>query len=269
MKFPLFEVDVFATGPFSGNPLAVVAEADALSTAEMHNIANWMNFSETVFLLSPTAPSADYRVRIFTPHTELPFAGHPTIGAARVFADIHGAAHTLRQECGAGVVPVRGEGLTWSFATPPLLNDAPLTDAERKDTAAFLGVSPTSIIGGSWVDNGAGWTMVHLDDHKQLHDLRPTGRPARKVGVVAFTPPGSDDLYEVRAFNATGEDPVTGSLHGGVAQVFHASGLTPATYTAAQGRCVGRAGRVHLHADDSEIWVGGNATIRVEGHIVV
>lgn len=269
MKLPLFEVDVFSTGPFSGNPLAVIADADELSTTEMQSIANWTNFSETVFLLSPTSSAADYRVRIFTPFTELSFAGHPTIGAARVFADVHNAPATLNQECGAGIIPLRSAGAAWSYATPPLLNDAPLTDAELHDTATYLGLSPADIVSGCWVDNGPGWTMVQLSDHDLLRSIAPQGRPAHKVGVVAFAPPGSADLYEVRAFNASGEDPVTGSLQGAVAQVLHRAGQVPSHFTAAQGLRVGRAGRVHIHHDGSDIWVGGDATIRVKGHIFV
>lgn len=267
MKLPLFEVDVFSTGPFSGNPLAVIADADELSTAEMQSIANWTNFSETVFLLSSTSSAADYRVRIFTPFTELSFAGHPTIGAARVFAELHGATGALRQECSAGVVSLRETESEWSYATPPLLNDAALTDAQLADTAEFLGVPEDSILRASWVDNGPGWTMVQLSEHSLLRALTPTGQPNRKVGVVAYTPPGHEALYEVRAFNASGEDPVTGSLQGAVAQVLRQAGEVPARFTAAQGLCVGRAGRVRINDDGSDIWVGGDSTIRVKGHI--
>lgn len=267
MKLPLFEVDVFSTGPFSGNPLAVIVGADQLSTADMQRIASWTNFSETAFLLTPSTSDADYRVRIFTPHTELPFAGHPTIGTARVFAELHSATGALRQECGAGVVSLQESESAWSYATPPLLNDAALTDAELADTAEFLGVSEDSILRASWVDNGPGWTMVQLSEHSLLHALTPTGQPNRKVGVVALNPPGREDHYEVRAFNASGEDPVTGSLQGAVAQVLRQAGEVPARFTAAQGLCVGRAGQVRINDDGSDIWVGGDSTIRVKGHI--
>lgn len=264
MQHRFFEVDVFATGPFTGNPLAVVADADGLSTEEMQRIAHWTNFSETTFLCSPTDPRADYRVRIFTPYEEFPFAGHPTLGSARVAAELLGKNGTLIQECGVGLVTVRQEEGRFAFATPPLVRKGALSDEERAEAAAALGIGEDSILDSGWVDNGPGWRLVQLESAEAVQNLRPTPTPGVKVGVVGLT--GNDHpAYVVRAITGQFEDPVTGSFNGGAAQFLRAKGAVPARYTAAQGRQVGRDGRVYINDDGHDIWVGGNAHVRVHG----
>lgn len=264
MQHRFFEVDVFATGAFSGNPLAVVADADDLSTEEMQRIAHWTNFSETTFLCSPTDPRADYRVRIFTPYEEFPFAGHPTLGSARVAAELLGTTGSLVQECGVGLVTVRQEDGRFAFATPPLVRDGALSDTERAEAATALGIDQASIIDSGWVDNGPGWRLIQLESAEAVHELKPTPIPGVKVGVVGLTGK-TDPAYEVRAITPQFEDPVTGSLNGGAAQFLRAKGAVPARYTAAQGSQVGRAGKVFIHDDGNEIWVGGKAQVRVRG----
>ncbi|MFH6889867.1 PhzF family phenazine biosynthesis protein [Corynebacterium aurimucosum] len=264
MQHRFFEVDVFATGPFTGNPLAVVADADGLSTEEMQRIAHWTNFSETTFLCSPTDPGADYRVRIFTPHEEFPFAGHPTLGSARVAAELLGKSGTLIQECGVGLVTVRQEEGRFAFATPPLLRHGELSEAERSEAAAVLGIDEESIVDSGWVDNGPGWRLVQLESAETVRQLRPTPTPGVKVGVVGLTG-DTEPAYEVRAITGQFEDPVTGSFNGGAAQFLRAKGAVPARYTAAQGSQIGRDGRVFINDDGDELWVGGNVHIRVRG----
>lgn len=264
MQHRFFEVDVFATGPFTGNPLAVVADADDLSTEEMQRIAHWTNFSETTFLCSTTDPRADYRVRIFTPYEEFPFAGHPTLGTARVAAELLEKSGTLIQECGVGLITVRQEDGRFSFATPPLVREGALSDAERADAAAVLGIAENHIVDSGWVDNGPGWRLIQLDSAEAVRELNPTPTPGVKVGVVGLTN-DDDPAYEVRAITGHFEDPVTGSFNGGAAQFLRAKNAVPARYTAAQGSQVGRAGRVFIDDDGDNIWVGGNVRVRVRG----
>ena len=267
MQHRFFEVDVFATGPFSGNPLAVIADADDLSTEEMQRIAHWTNFSETTFLCSPTDPAADYRVRIFTPHEEFPFAGHPTLGSARVVAELHGTTGTLVQECGVGLVTVRQEDGRFSFATPPLVREGELSESELEEAASALGVDIADVVDSGWVDNGPGWRLVQLESADSVRALAPTPTKGVKVGVVGLCDAGSDPAYEVRAITAQFEDPVTGSFNGGAAQFLRAKNAVPARYTAAPGSQVGRDGRVYITDDGDNIWVGGEVHVRVRGTV--
>ncbi|MGV0362356.1 PhzF family phenazine biosynthesis protein [Corynebacterium minutissimum] len=268
MQHRFFEVDVFATGPFSGNPLAVVADADGLSTEEMQRIAHWTNFSETTFLCSPTDPAADYLVRIFTPYEEFPFAGHPTLGSARVAAELSGKSGTLVQECGVGLVTVRQEEGRFAFATPPLVREGTLSEVELAEAVSALGISPDEVVDSGWVDNGPGWRLVQLGSADAVRALNPTPTPGVKVGVVGLdssTDNAEGPAYEVRAITAQFEDPVTGSFNGGAAQFLRAKDAVPAQYTAAQGSKVGRDGRVFIEDDGTSIWVGGEAHVRVRG----
>ncbi|SQG63962.1 epimerase [Corynebacterium renale] len=271
MNSPLqfFEVDVFSTGPFTGNPLAVIVGADALSTEEMQRIAAWTNFSETTFLLRPTEPAADYRVRIFTPVEEFPFAGHPTLGSARAWLAAGGVPardDTLVQECGVGLVNVSRQGDALAFATPPLQKSGPLPEEEVQAIASAFALAPKEIIDAAWGDNGPGWRLIQVRDQDTLRRLR--GPRDHKVGFVALTP-DQPHAYEVRAFTTTFEDPVTGSLNGSMAQWLRERGLVPDTYTVAQGHNVGRAGEVHITDDGHDVWVGGQANIQVRGEIQV
>ena len=276
-RHPFVEVDVFATRAFSGNPLAVVLNADGLSTDEMQRLANWTNFSETTFLLSPTDPGADYRARIFTPAEELPFAGHPTLGSAHAWLQAGGGhdGDSVVQECAAGLVTVRRSadgGL--AFAAPPLLRDGPADEELQKELAAVLGIERSAIRDARWIDNGPGWVGVLLGSAQEVLDIRP-GFTEQKIGVVGPYPPGSPYAVEVRAFFAAGgesvtEDPVTGSLNAGVAQWLLGTGHLTAPYVAHQGTVLGRDGQVRIDQDpDGTIWVGGAAVTRVRGEITV
>jgi PhzF family phenazine biosynthesis protein len=272
-SLPFFEVDVFASGPFSGNPLAVVAEADGLGVEEMARIAAWTNFSETTFLLRPRDPAADYRVRIFTPSGELPFAGHPTLGTARAWLALGhepaGGAEIV-QECEAGLIPVRREDDLLLFATPPRRRADPLTSEETAEIAALAGVAAEEVVAASWGDNGPGWRILQLPDADAVRAANPApGVGGLKYGLVGLEPEGAEHAYEVRAISVDREDPVTGSLNGAVAQWLRERGLVPDRYTAVQGSRVGRDGRIRIVDDGREIWVGGRAALRVRGEIEV
>ncbi|MGV3154715.1 PhzF family phenazine biosynthesis protein [Corynebacterium sp. 32222D000BW] len=286
MRHEYCEVDVFATTAFSGNPLAVIADADALSDQQMQAIANWTNLSETAFLLRPTTPEVDYRVRIFTPHTELPFAGHPTLGSARAWLAFGGTPRQpgrLTQECAAGLIPIRqeaaGDGPLF-FATPPLQKKGPLSEEELADSCRAIGVDPAAVISHAWVDNGPGWRMVQLADAaavRAIDTFRPT--TPHKLGVVGMTGQASENVdhsdddkddspaYVIRAFTPDHEDPVTGSLNGGAAQFLRSQGAVGPEYWVSQGTCRGRAGRVEIRDTGEDLWVGGRATVRIAGHV--
>ncbi|MDR7330654.1 PhzF family phenazine biosynthesis protein [Corynebacterium guangdongense] len=270
MAHKFLEIDVFATGPFTGNPLAVIADADDLSTGQMRAIARWLNLSETTFLLTPTTEEADYRVRIFTPTEEFPFAGHPTLGSARAWLELGGIARGGRvvQECGVGLVPVRVDGEMLSFATPPRTRTGPLSDAELERAAQILGVGTEEILAHAWGVNGPTWQLIQLADADAVRALRPAGdRTGAHLGVVGLAP--SVREVEVRAILEFGEDPVTGSLNGALAQWLRERGVIGPDYVARQGSAAGADGEVFVHDDGADIWVGGRTAVRISGTLAM
>jgi PhzF family phenazine biosynthesis protein len=274
---PFHQVDVFSATPFKGNPLAVIADADGLDEATMRAIANWTNLSETTFLSRPTDPTADYRVRIFTPHRELPFAGHPTLGSCHVWLALGGTPKggEVVQECGAGLVRIKRDGARLAFAAPPLRRTGEVEPELRAKIARSIGVAYDAIRAAQWVDNGPGWVAVMLGTRSEVLNLKhdPSILPGQSHGVVApwdGARDGNEAQFEVRAFMSRGgEDPVTGSLNAGLAQWLIGAGLAPSRYVAAQGTVLGRAGRVHVAQEGQTIWVGGDVTTRVAGTITL
>ncbi len=270
------QVDVFGSGGCSGNPVAVVLDGEGLSAQAMQRFARWTNLSETTFVLPPTDVAADYRVRIFTPALELPFAGHPTLGTCHAWLEGGGepaAAGEVVQECGAGMVRIRREEDRLAFAAPPLLRSGPASAEEAARAAAALRLDPAEILAVEWVDNGPGWLAVLVESAARVLELRP-GPLDLDLGVVGFHPPGSEAAIEVRAFfplgGATAEDPVTGSLNASVAQWLLGSGRLSAPYLATQGGAVGRSGCVHVDRDgDGTIWVGGRCETVLAGRAAI
>jgi len=268
------QVDVFGNGPCSGNPVAVVLDAEGISGEEMQRFANWTNLSETTFVLPPSDPAADYRVRIFTPELEAPFAGHPTLGSCHAWLEAGGEPcdpDAIVQECGVGLVKVRREEGGLAFEAPPLRRSGPASPQEEDRVAAALGLDPAEILAVEWVDNGFEWVAVLLESAERVLELRP-GPLDFDVGAVGLYPPGSPAAIEVRAFFPIGgvaaEDPVTGSLNAGVAQWLLGSGRLTAPYVASQGTAIGREGRVHVSQDDDgAIWVGGRTETTVAGRV--
>ena len=269
------QLDVFTDTPLLGNPLAVLHDAYGLDDSVMASFAKWTNLSETTFLLTPTRPDADYRVRIFTPGGELPFAGHPTLGSCRAWLEAGGrpqGGDVVVKECGVGLVRVRRDGTRLAFAAPPLRRTGPLEAELVTRVAQGLGVSPSDILHHQWVDNGPGWCAVMLPSAEVVLGLRPDFSLLAdlKLGVVGPQSSGHDALFEVRAFvPALGirEDPVTGSLNAGLAQWLIGAGLAPAHYVAAQGTALGRAGRVHVTSVGDDIWIGGDIASCIEGRV--
>ncbi len=274
MSRPFRQVDVFTEQAYRGNPVAVVGAGADLDTETMRAFARWTNLSETTFLLPPTDPAADYRVRIFTPVTELPFAGHPTLGSAHAWLELGGApakAGTVVQECGVGLVQIRRTPTGLAFAAPALIRSGPVADVDLDRIVTELGITRADVLDAHWVDNGPGWVAVLLADVDALLALRP-GTLSLEVGAVAFHPAGASELYEVRAFfpkdGLAVEDPVTGSLNASLAQWLIGTGRAQAPYTASQGTTLARAGRVHIERDDDgTIWVGGGTVTCVSGHV--
>jgi len=275
-KFPFHQVDVFSTEPLQGNPLAVILNADALSTAQMAAFANWTNLSETTFLLKPTVSGADYRVRIFTPSTELPFAGHPTLGTCHVWLTAGGKPHNAEiiQQCEAGLIRIRRDGRQLAFAAPPLQRSGPLEVKMLGKIAKILRIERDAIVRSSWADNGPGWAAVMLGSREELLALKPdfAAMSGLNLGVIAPAA-GAEFQFEVRGFAPEAgvpEDPVTGSLNAALAQWFFAEDLAPAeSYMVAQGTVLGRAGRVHISRSGADIWVGGNTVTCITGTLTL
>lgn len=275
---PFKQVDVFTDQPYRGNPLAVVLDGSGLSTQQMQAFTDWTNLSEATFLLPPTQPGADYRLRIFSPGRELPFAGHPTLGSCHAWLQAGGrprGEHVV-QECGVGLVRIRRDGQRLAFAAPPLLRQGPLPEQELARLVRALGLTHEDILAHAWCDNGPPWRGLMLRSAQQVLALRPDASQLAGdfVGVVGPRPAGDPIAFEVRAFfpggNGMAEDPVTGSLNAALAQWLIGAGLAPARYVAAQGTALAREGRVHIERDATgTVWVGGHSITCIEGIIAL
>ncbi len=269
------QLDVFTDTLTFGNPLAIVHDAAGLDEARMAAFARWTNLSETTFLLPPTDPAADYRVRIFTPGGELPFAGHPTLGSCHAWLAAGGAPRQpgiVVQQCGIGLVRVRRTAYRLAFAAPPSRRE-PVAAALLADVCTALGVVREQVVAASWLENGPRWLALRLGDAAQVRALKPDHAALKSlalVGVVAPQPSGSDTAFEVRAFAAPvgiAEDPVTGSLQASLAQWLIDEGIAPHSYVAAQGGALGRAGRVFVEREGETVWIGGHVAPCIGGTV--
>ncbi|WP_440108642.1 PhzF family phenazine biosynthesis protein [Acidovorax sp. BL-A-41-H1] len=279
---PFKQVDVFTATAYRGNPLAVVLDGTGLSTEAMQHFTNWTNLSEATFVLPPSpegrAAGADYRVRIFCPGRELPFAGHPTLGTCHAWLQAGGqpqVAGRVVQECGVGLVPLRQDGDRLAFAAPPLIESGPLPEAEVQRIAQGLGLQRADILHHAWCNNGPRWRGLMLRSAEQVLALqvpRSDALAGYEIGVVGPSQePGI--ALEVRAFfpgsHGLIEDPVTGSLNAAMAQWLIGAGLAPAQYVAVQGTCLDRAGRVHVQQDGGTIWIGGSSVTCMTGEVLL
>ncbi len=274
-KYRYTTVDVFTAQALKGNALAVVHDAVGLSDETMQQFAHWTNLSETTFLLPPTDPQADYRVRIFFPSAELPFAGHPTLGSCHAWLAAGGKPRSrdeIVQQCGAGLVRVRRDGKRLAFAAPPLRRSGDVDAPTLAAVSSSLGVEGKAIRAAHWVDNGPGWVAVMLGSRDELLALKPdfARLTPKDIGVVAPMPQGHEALFEMRAFiggSGPNEDPVTGSLQAGLAQWLIGAGLAPERYVAIQGTALGRDGRVYVEKRGGDCWIGGDSVTLVEGKV--
>lgn len=284
------QIDVFTAVPYKGNPVAVVMDGTGLDDETMQRFAHWTNLSETTFILPPSDPGADYRVRIFTPGAELPFAGHPTIGTCHAWLEAGGRPaneEKVVQECGVGLVTLRRTGGRLAFAAPPLIRSGPVDEADLEPVCRVLRVDRAAIADSQWADNGPGWLAVRLASADDVLAIEPDFGAAESydigvVGPASVGVPGSRQreagdpeapAIEVRAFFRAGgqpaEDPVTGSLNAALAQWLLGDGELTAPYVAAQGTALGRAGRVYVDQADGEIWIGGDAVTCIDGEVAL
>jgi PhzF family phenazine biosynthesis protein len=310
---PFKQVDVFTSEAYLGNPVAVVLDGTGLSDASMQSFARWTQLSETTFVLPPSpeakAQGADYKLRIFTPGGELPFAGHPTLGSASAWLKAGGQAQqagVLVQECGVGLVRLEMREGRWAFAAPSVQMRS-MPKANLPDLLKALGLQANQVMDSQILNNGPEWWAFLLDDVETLRNLAPDHLALKqlgvKVGVAAKT--GQENIaspllisrsnresrafagkslrnevtdkpdaqLEVRAFAAAigiTEDPVTGSLNASLSQWLIDSGAMPTDYVASQGSALGREGRVHIQQDSQgQVWVGGDTVICIEGHVAL
>jgi PhzF family phenazine biosynthesis protein len=274
------QVDVFGESPFLGNPVAVVLDADGVDDDAMAAIARWTNLSETTFVLSPTTADADYRVRIWTPFGELPFAGHPTLGtcwAWRANGGVSQRPGETVQECGAGLITVRDDGDRLAFGAPPLVRSGPVEPEFVADVVDAMALDPSAVEDSQWVDNGPGWMALLLRSADAVRAARPQRVPTKVglaglVGLVGPETTGSAVDVEVRAFfpkdGMPAEDPVTGSLNASLGQWLIGSGRLTSPYVAGQGSALGRVGRVYVSKDaDGQVWVAGTTRTLIKGTI--
>jgi PhzF family phenazine biosynthesis protein len=274
------QVDVFSNDPYLGNPVAVVLDAAGMPEEAMLKLARWTNLSETTFVLPPTNPDADYRLRIFTPGGELPFAGHPTLGSAHAWLENGGKPKidgVLVQECGAGLVTLRkmatANGSTQlSFQAPETIRSGEIDSDLLSEIIESLGISLTDVVAHQVVDNGPGWVCLQLESAEKVLAVEPKfkSNSSLMLGLIGAYPEGSETAFELRAFApkiGVFEDPVTGSLNASVAQWLYRTGVVSGNYLASQGSRVGRKGVIALSFDEGEVWVGGSTVTCIRGTI--
>jgi PhzF family phenazine biosynthesis protein len=274
MLRPFVQVDVFTDTAYYGNPVAVVLDGSALTSEEMQRFASWTNLSETTFVLPPSDERSDYRVRIFTPTLELPFAGHPTLGTCHAWlaaGRTPARPEVIVQECDAGLIEVRRGAGQLAFAAPPLVRSGPVEDGLLGELVRAMGITRADVVDAAWVDNGPGWVALLLESADAVLRVRPTFID-QDVGLAGPYPDGAPQAFEVRGFfpkdGTLAEDPVTGSLNASLAMWLLETGRATAPYVASQGTVLGRAGRAHVSRDeDSTIWVGGGTVTCVEGQV--
>jgi PhzF family phenazine biosynthesis protein len=275
-RHPYTLVDVFSSGRASGNPLAVIHDADDLAPDRMQAIARYMNLSETVFLCRPTRPEADYALPIFALDRELPWAGHPTLGACHAWLEAAGRGQDSRrivQQSASGLTELsRGErGL--DFVAPPLQRFEPPSTNELRQALDLVGSDGTGLTDAMWIDNGPGWLGLLFDRAETILALKPlrSWPAALHIGVIGFHAPPEPCAIEARAFHTDQhfvavEDPVTGSFAAATALWLVGAGRLPPAYCVSQGQCVGRAGRIEVVTRDGDIRVCGRVRTIIRGH---
>lgn len=274
MPHPFTQVDVFSPHPTRGNALAVVHDADDLTDEDMAAFARWTNLSETTFLLKPTVEGAHYRVRIFTPLQELPFAGHPTLGSCHAWLKAGGkaAGDQVVQQCAAGLIEIRKDGERLAFKAPPLIRSGAIEPEIFAKALDGTGLTPANVIDSAWVDNGPGWMGLLLRTRADVLAVTPDFQTLKgmRVGLIGPAQPGdeTDGDFEVRAFTAAGfEDAATGSLNAGLGLWLTEAGHAPYRYVAAQGTKVGRAARLFISRHGDETWLGGHCRSVISGTV--
>ena len=273
---PISQVNVFSSESLKGNPVAVVHAAEDLDEEQMSSLARWTNLSETTFLLPPVDFNADYKLRIFSPGGELPFAGHPTLGSCHAWLSNGGKpknSESILQECNVGLIKINKHISLLEFAAPPLVRTGLLDNATLNKIIKALSISPSDVIQHQWVDNGPGWCAVMLVSAEQVLDIKPDWSELAplNLGIVGPHSVDQEEAFEIRSFVGSGgyEDPVTGSLNASLAQWLVGANLTKTPYVAAQGTNLQRKGRIHIRQANGNIWVGGHVVEVIRGEISV
>ena len=274
------QCDVFASTATKGNGLAVVVDADGLSDAQMQDFAAWTNLAETTFLLPPTDPPADYRVRIFTPTKEMLFAGHPTLGSCAAWLHCGGVprdADVIQQECAIGLVPIDMRGAVPAFVAPPT-QVAPLPPEALTRLTTALGIGRNDVIRAAALSNGPEWQVLELTDAQAVLDVDAGAvrwPEYQGVSLLGAYPPGAECDFEIRNVSPSSgmaEDPITGSLNAAVARWMHQDGRLRGDIVVAQGTKLGREGRVYIrtdHEDPDRVLIGGVSQIVIEGVVTL
>ena len=267
---------MFSPIPTQGNGLAVVVDAEGLDDSQLQAFAAWTNLAETTFLLPPEHTAADYRVRIFTPSRELPFAGHPTLGSCAAWLHVGGEPRepgVVRQECGIGIVDIDVTG-GLAFVAPPTTID-PLEQSQLRAITEALGIEPGVIVRSARLDNGPVFPAIHLasaDDVLALDSSRVRWPTFDAIGFVGPHPTGSECDYEVRLLapsSGMSEDPITGSLNAALAFWLREAGLLAEPLTISQGTAIRRHGRVYIRPTGDSILIGGDTHILIEGDVTL
>lgn len=273
------QCDVFSPVPTQGNGLAVVVDSEGLSDAEFQQFAAWTNLAETTFLLPPTEASADYRVRIFTPTLELPFAGHPTLGTCAAWLHVGGVpkqAGLVLQECGIGIVEIDVTEDPYAFVAPPTSIE-PLPEPQLQAIMAALDISPDAVLRTALLDNGPVWQALHLADAADVLSVdssRVRWPTFEAIGLIGAHPAGAESDYEVRMLapsSGMSEDPITGSLNAALAHWLQRDGLLTRPVIVSQGTRINRTGRVFIRSEgpSGAVMIGGATHIVIEGTITL
>lgn len=275
MRRRFIQCDVFTAKASKGNGLAVVVDALGLTDSQMQDFAAWTNLAETTFLLPPTTTEADYKVRIFTPAREMPFAGHPTLGSCAAWLRCQGKprnAGVVVQECNIGLITIDLSGTAPAFAAPPT-TWAPIPSDHLHDLMRAFAIDPSRVVGSARLANGPVWQVLELDSAQSVLcvDAQRARYPHfQGIGFIGPHPPGSECDYEVRMLCPSSgmlEDPITGSLNAAIAAWKYATGAWSRPISVAQGSKIGREGRVFLRHDHATgtVWVGGQTCHLIEG----
>jgi PhzF family phenazine biosynthesis protein len=275
MRRRFYQIDVFGSGLFAGNPLAVVVDAEGLSTEQMVSFASWTNLSETTFILPPQE-GGDYRVRIFSLDREYTFAGHPTLGSCQAWLSSGGIPKRggeIAQECGAGIISIRQSTDGLAFAAPSLTRAEPVDELLLARLPRILQIPPENIVDSQWLSE---WVVVLLRDAAAVLAIEPASGPHGpdlNIGIIGPHPANCECAFEVRAFfsDARGElreDPATGGLNACLAEWLFATRRADFPYMASQGSRVARNSRLRLSRDaHGRIWLGGSTTVYISGEV--
>jgi PhzF family phenazine biosynthesis protein len=274
------QCDVFSPIPTQGNALAVVVDGQGLTDQRMQQFAAWTNLAETTFLLPADDPRADYRVRIFTPTREMPFAGHPTLGSCAAWLHTGGTPRNpdvVRQACGVGIVEIdTSDGDRPAFVAPPTAVQ-PMRADQFEAIVGTLEIPRDAILHTARLDNGPVWQALQLASAEAVLavDSSRVRWPAFKsIGLIGAHRPGAECDYEVRMLapsSGMSEDPITGSLNAAIAHWMQAEGRLPGPVTVAQGTAIGRHGRVSIQpgGEQGGIRIGGQTHILIEGTVTL